>query len=164
MKQLLVIICLLMSGIASRSQSMSDFFQNHGGVQDVGYCAHLTNDFNYGNYDIESNYVLVEVHFKDVNLDDEPITTKVTLSIDSGILPFDGIQATYDNDYVDPFVALELGCWYIQRLIEKSSPEQYNRTRQAMIQLLGTDPNNWSGADWALFAMNLAYLDYYTSR
>lgn len=164
MKQLLVVICFLMSAMASSSQSMSDFFQNHGGVQDVGYCAHLTNDFNNGSYDVESNYVSVEVHFKDLNLDENPIVSTVTLSIGSGILPFNGIQATYDNDYVGPFVALQLGCWYIQRLIEKSSPEQYNKTRQAMIQLLGTDPDNWSGAAWALFAMNLAYLDYYTSK
>jgi len=164
MKQIVAILSLFLISKFSFSQNMTDFFVNHRGIQNLGSCVHLTNTFYYDYYDVKPDHVMVEIHYKDLNLNNDSVVTRVSLHIGTGLLPFDRITANYDNDWVNPFAALGVSCWFVKQAIRNSNPDDYQKTRSAMNVLLGTDPDDWNGADWALFVMNLIYINYCTSK
>ena len=164
MKHSFSILLFFMLSLSGYCQSLSDFFDNHNGKQLLGFCAHVTNTYNYGISNIGADNIIVQIHYQDLDLNNRSIVTQIEIGLTDGPFPFNSIRATYDNDWANPFIALGFSCSIIQQLIQNSNRDDYERVRDEMIILFGTDMKHWNGADWALFAMNLAYTDYSASR
>ncbi len=129
---------------------MQNFFYSPG-VADLAYCAHPANTFDHGTYDVESGYVIVDIYYK------ENVHTQLMIGRGIGNLYFNNLKVLYDDDFINPFVAFGLGSSFILELEKQTNAEDYDKIKQSLIKYLGVDFENWNGADWTLFAINLDY-------
>src|SRR5713226_3754021 len=97
MKSLLLAALLSAAAPFARAQTLGNFFYNTG-VKDLATCAHPTNHFDHGTYDLEDGYVIIDMFYT------ENVHTRVRLDQGAGSLYFNRLRVLYDNDFVNPFV------------------------------------------------------------
>ncbi len=142
----------------AKAQDEINYLRN-GAKEKIAFLAHLTNTFNpnYGSIKYDDNNYYLTIYYKEKTGDGEFIHTQIKLGKGNSILTFSSITQIYDNDIVPSFFALLTSMQAILEIARENNPEQYNKQLQELRNYLGIEPNEWNGADWALFLINFDY-------
>ncbi len=152
------ITLLLFLNLSLKAQTLDGYFK-YRGVKQLSEMAHITNDFESGEYSIDDQNVYVYIKSKD-NVLGASIRTELSVNLGGGGLFFTDIYVNYDNDMVRPFEAFGAFTDLFQDILKSIDSEYYERIRKQFMESYGTDFRRWSGKTWALLALNLDYYSY----
>ena len=145
MKALLFLITL--SLLTSLADAQMDTYFSRKGVVLLAQCAHPTNTFESGTYDVEDGYVLVNIVYKG------GIHTR--LKVSRGKYYFTRISVLMDDDFVNPFSFLQsLLRIVLDQYKDSANKDEIQRNVENMVN---RKLQEWTGSDWALFIINLDY-------
>jgi hypothetical protein len=153
MKKTLLIAIALLTFAFAKGQNIDSYFQNKGVFLLAG-CSHPTGTYQSGTFDgsQSSDFIIVDFKYQDGN--------ETVLKVYRSGIFFSGIDVISDTDYVPPFLALQLVMNIVIEDAKKHNQEDVQKTLAYMKTIFDTDPEQWNGKTWALFALNLDYVSY----
>jgi hypothetical protein len=158
MKSIVFLFLIVFSlNFNSQSQGIEGYLKERG--RHLSTAAHISNDFLKGGYSTHDNYTDVVFFSKD-NFLSRTITTKLRLIHGFGNLYISDIRALSDDDITEPFSAFGKSAKLLLDIYGKIDHDKQMEIRSAVSQITKTDMTNWSGKVWALYYINLDYLDY----
>ena len=144
----MIIFILTLSSLFVNAQ-LEGYFSKKGVVL-LAQCAHPTNTFERGTYAVDDDFVIVDIFYK------EGVHTR--LRVNRGRYYFSQVSVVYDDDFVAPFSFLQTMLKIVlDQYKDSHAKDEIQRNLENMLQ---RKLQEWSGADWALFIINL---DYYSS-
>lgn len=158
MKTIIFFLFILCCNATLHAQDLYNYLLSRGAAKMASF-AHPTNTFDASNSSVTpyDNYYLLDLAYTDENSNGYPIHTIMKLSKGFGTLYIDGINTTNDNDGFPTFGFLYLGMQAILEAAKENNPDDFNNCLQKMRNYLDIEPNQWNGADWALFLINFDY-------
>ncbi len=159
MFRLFLFMACIAIGHGAFGQSLDKFFATRG-VASLCEMAHVTNYFLEGTYTINSSYVDVSITGWDKNAD-KKVYTDLRLVKGTGGQPFSDIIIKRDTDDFPAFAAFQ---FYVELLLTTYKAilgqEEYQKTLREFEKTFNAGSTNWTGKDWAVFAINLDYYSY----
>lgn len=156
--RLFLLIAFFSIQISTNAQSVENYIKYRG--RNIAEMTHVSNDFIRGNYLSHSGqYTDILILSKD-NLFDRTITTKLRLVHGFMDLYFKDIVILSDNDVTNPFDAFGLQAALMASIVKNVDSKSYNSLKLKLRTEFGVDFESWTGKQWAIFALNLDYLDY----
>lgn len=149
MKRIILTIAFLTFTLtALHAQSMGSFFK-HNGVAIFANLAHPTNIYKSGRYTIYSNHIIVEINY-------ECCYTKLKIKRSGDV--FYDIDVLSDNDWVAPFVGVEL----MKDLVIEAANEDSESKEQlsAFEKKFQKSLYEMTGIELTCILLTLSWLDY----
>jgi hypothetical protein len=145
----------------SNAQTTMEYYFKYKGVAGLSSTAHPSNDFIDGTYDVQSQYVDILIRSRD-GFNGRVHETKLLVSRGFLGLHFTDIYVVSDTDtsFYRAFEFFGKTMKATADILKSLNKEQFEEMRTVIINLFGSDINQWTGNTWALIALNLDYFEY----
>ena len=146
MKPSMIIFVTSLVSLLAHAQVENYFSQK--GVVLLAQCAHPSNTFDHGTYEVEDGYVIVNIFYKE--------NVHTMLRVNRGSNYFSRVIVLSDDDFFPPFKFLKniLGT-ILKQYPSSNAKDEMERNMENMLKRTMED---WNGTDWALLIINLDYM------
>jgi hypothetical protein len=149
----IALTCLSLTTISQ--QALNNFFYSKG-VKLLAWLAHPTNTYTGGSYRVTDNYVYIDINYQDNYVTRVKIKREVSYFMKKSSL-FTHIEVTHDNDWIAPFVGIEL----IKDVLMESAEDDDKETAKSFLERkIEKGINDMTGIEMACLILSFAWLDY----